>query len=179
MVRKILRKILWSYVGTSHLTQCVSLNLTPSYVRSSVAVRPRKSYLLSGDRPHAHGARPWCGPRPRSERSRIADVCAWTGRPHRGAYRGALVAQATIRVLHTRGRRRYHPACQLSACEGAPKSILDFMIILWKDTHTEFLLRSRLRERPVQPGRGVALVSCLCLLPRAATVCAAPLSPKG
>jgi hypothetical protein len=32
---------------------------------------------------------------------RAADVCAWIRRPHRGAYRGALLAQATARVRYT------------------------------------------------------------------------------
>jgi hypothetical protein len=57
----MVRKILWSYVGHSDLTQCVSLSLTPSCERSSAAIRPRKTYPPPR-------ARPWCtvhGPRGR------------------------------------------------------------------------------------------------------------------
>jgi hypothetical protein len=71
---------------------------------------------------------------------------------------------------YTRRLRLNHPACHDQAlCEGAPKSMINFRIILWQNNHTHFLLQRKHRERPVQPGRGVLLVFlsvCYCVYDR-------------
>jgi hypothetical protein len=110
MVRKILRKILLSYVRPSDLTQCVRLSLTPSQVRSSVAVRPRKSDQLYGDRPPPHMAREAGAGRGhgRSGRLRVDSPS-----PPRRVPRRFGGPSNSSSPLHTRGQRRYHPACQL------------------------------------------------------------------